>query len=98
MPKSDGLDPALLRRWMALLAVEPLNSDQTAANAGRPVSVVPLGLLEESVPKDNSHPAIHGWRQKGSDLPVLVTNASSKVEYIPGKAPPHGVAVHPSSH
>src|SRR6516165_4051854 len=37
-----------------------------------------------------------GWRCKGVDLPVVVTNASDKLELIPGKLPPHRVAVHPT--
>ncbi len=58
--------------------------------------MLPLELLDEKAPKNDSKPAIKGWRRKGTDLPILVTNASDKVELIPGKIGPHQVAVHPT--
>ncbi len=96
LAKRQGLDPAMLQRWAEVLAVEPLDRKQSSEGAGRVVPAVPLGLLEEKVAKDNGRPAISGWRQKGSDLPILLSNNSSTLMYIPGKAPPHGVAVHPT--
>ena len=56
---------------------------------------VALDLLDEKTPKNDKKPAINGWRKKGADLPVLVTNSSDKVEQIPGRVSAHGVAVHP---
>ena len=57
---------------------------------------VALELLDEKTPKNEQKPAINGWRKKGTDLPVLVTNSSDKVEHVPGKVSPHRVAVHPT--
>ncbi|MFO0822405.1 MAG: DUF1592 domain-containing protein [Gemmataceae bacterium] len=51
-------------------------------------------LGEKSLPNEK-HPAIKGWRKNGTDLPVLVTNASDKNEQIPGRVSARGVAVHP---
>src|SRR5205085_10902563 len=36
------------------------------------------------------------WKQKGGELPSLTTNATDKLENIPGRLPPHTVAVHPT--
>ncbi|HEX5269929.1 MAG TPA: DUF1592 domain-containing protein, partial [Gemmataceae bacterium] len=56
---------------------------------------VPLELLGEQS-KNGQKPAINGWKKKGTDLPVLVTNASETVEHVPGRVSPHRVAVHPT--
>jgi hypothetical protein len=93
--KRHGLDAAYLRRWVDVLALGPLTKGENPDVAGRLVPAAPLELLDERTPKDDRRPAINGWRKKGSDLPVLVTNASDTVEHIPGKASPHGVVVHP---
>src|SRR6185503_8583023 len=61
----------------------------------RTTPAVPLEPLAEKLPRDDDQPAINGWRKKGTDLPVLVTNSSDKVEQIPGRVSAHGVAVHP---
>lgn len=88
--KKHGLDATFLKRWAEILAVEPFkNGDAKTTPA------VPLELLSEKLPKDVAQPAINGWRKKGTDLPVLVTNSSDKVEQIPGRVSAHGVAVHP---
>jgi mono/diheme cytochrome c family protein len=91
--KANGLDAAFLKRWSEILAVEPFARDPEAI--GRIVPAVELTLLEEQTPKNDARPAINGWRKKGTDLPVLVTNSSDKAEQIPGRIPAKGVGVHP---
>ena len=91
--KSRGLDAAFLTRWVEVLAVPPLVPD--AESVGRVVPVVELKLLDEKTAKNDARPAINGWRKKGADLPVLVTNSSDKVQEIPGRVPAKGVGVHP---
>jgi hypothetical protein len=93
LAKERGLDAAFLTRWSEVLAIEPLVKGPEAI--GRVVPVVPLDLLDEKTPPDPGHPAVAGWRKKGTDLPVLVTNASDKAEAIPGRIPAKGVGVHP---
>ncbi|MBN9121496.1 MAG: DUF1592 domain-containing protein, partial [Planctomycetes bacterium] len=88
-----GLDAAFLKRWSEVLAIEPFERDAEAV--GRMVPAVPLTLLEEPTAKNDARPAINGWRKKGTDLPVLVTNSSDKAELIPGRVPAKGVGVHP---
>jgi hypothetical protein len=90
LAKKHGLDAPLLRRWIEVLAVTPL--DQVAATR---IPAVALQLLEEKTPPDQSRPAIRGWRKKQTDLPIVVSNASDQVAQIPGRVSPHGVAVHP---
>jgi hypothetical protein len=92
-----GLNGALLHRWIDLLAVEPYNkATAVAALPGRAVSAAPLELLRDPIRFGGAQAAINGWRKPGSDLPALITNASDKLERIPGDAAPHGVVVHPS--
>ncbi|MCI0700194.1 MAG: DUF1592 domain-containing protein [Planctomycetia bacterium] len=91
--KKYALDAAFLKRWSEVLAVEPFARDPEAI--GRIVPVVELTLLEEKTPKNDARPAINGWKKKGTDLPVLVTNSSDKAEQIPGRIPAKGVGVHP---
>src|SRR5579883_353331 len=91
--KKHNLDAAFLKRWSEVLAIEPYTRDTEAI--GRIVPVVPLTLLEEKTAKNDARPAINGWHKKGTDLPVLVTNASDKAEQIPGRVPAKGVGVHP---
>ena len=57
---------------------------------------MPLKLLDEKTAANPKYPAINGWRQKGADLPVVVSNSSDKVEHIPGMSAPHKVDVHPT--
>lgn len=92
LAKKHGLDAAFLKRWIEVLAVQPL----TRAEASKTAPALPLHLLEEKMPADGRRPAINGWRKKGTDLPVLVTNASGRVKHIPGRLSAHGVAVHPT--
>jgi mono/diheme cytochrome c family protein len=91
--KKHNLDAAFLKRWSEVLAVEPFTRDPEAI--GRVVPAVELTLLEEKTPRNPEKPAINGWRKKGTDLPVLVTNSSDKAEQIPGRIPAKGVGVHP---
>jgi hypothetical protein len=93
----SGLDPAWLKRWIEVLAVESLMKEAVAKEQpGRVVTAAPLELLDEKAPKHDQRPAINGWRRKGTDLPTLVTNASNTLERIPGTLPAHKVAVHPT--
>ena len=89
----DGLDPALLQRWIETVGLRPATSEPESI--GRVVPLVKLERLDEKVPKDVAQPAINGWRKKGTDLPVVITNSSDKLERTPGAVPAHSVAVHP---
>ncbi len=91
--KKHALDAAFLNRWSEVLAVEPYSKDVEAI--GRIVPAVELTLLEEKTAKNDARPAINGWKKKGTDLPVLVTNSSDKAEQIPGRISAKGVGVHP---
>jgi hypothetical protein len=89
------LDEALLKRWIEVLAIQPVKKE-AKDEPGRFVPAVALELLDEKTPKNDMKPAINGWKRKGTDLPILVTNSSNTVELIPGKLPAHKVAVHPT--
>jgi len=89
LAKKDSLDAAFLKRWVEVLALEALVKNQTV----KTVPAVPISLLEEQT--RNEKKSINGWRKKGSDLPVVVTNSSDTVEQIPGRVSPHAVVVHP---
>jgi hypothetical protein len=91
LAKKHGLDAVFLKRWVEVLAVEPLRKSE----GPRTVPAVPLQLLQEKTTPNTARPAIKGWRKKGTDLPVLVTNSSDNIEHIPGRIPGHAVAVHP---
>jgi hypothetical protein len=91
--KKYSLDVGFLKRWGEVLAIEPFQRDPEAI--GRVVPSVEFKLLEEKTAKTVTRPAINGWHKKGTDLPVLVTNSSDKVEQIPGRIPAKGVGVHP---
>jgi len=95
LAKKHDLDTAFLKRWIAVLGVEPFMKDTAPETTGRVVPAVALTLLEEKTPDVEGFPAIKGWRKKGTELPVLVTNASDKNEQIPGRVSARGVAVHP---
>ncbi len=94
LARKHGLDAALLKRWIDLLALS--GKPPGAEDPGREVPAVALELLGEKVPKNEQKPAINGWKKKGTDLPVLVTNASNQTEHVPGRVSPHKVAVHPT--
>jgi len=91
----DGLDPEFLKRWTDVLSLQPADGE---AGFSRPLRVIPAGpisLLDDPLPKDPNQAAINGWKKKGTDLPVAVSNSSGKVERIPGTIQPHGIGVHP---
>jgi hypothetical protein len=92
LAKKHNLDAVFLKRWVELVALEPLKKVEEA----KTIPAVPLELLDEKSPKNDKTPTICGWHKKGTDLPVLVTNASDKVQQIPGTMSAHGVAVHPT--
>jgi hypothetical protein len=92
--KKHGLDAALAKRWIDVLALT--GQAPGAEDPGKVVPAVALELLGEKTPKVGLKPAINGWKKKGADLPVLVTNSSDTVEHIPGRASPHRVTVHPT--
>jgi len=94
LAKKHDLDAALLKRWIDVLALT--GKAPGAEDPGREVPAVALELLGEKVPKNEQKPAINGWRKKGTDLPVLVTNSSDQTEHVPGRVSPHRVAVHPT--
>jgi hypothetical protein len=89
------LDAALLKRWTQVLAVNALSGITEPDALGRPVPAVPLTLLDEQATQIDQKPAVNGWRAKGSDLPILMTNASDTLENVPGRMSPRKVAVHP---
>src|SRR5262249_51912149 len=91
-----GLDAAFLKRWIDMLALETLSAAVDAKKPGRTVPAVPLDLLEEKVARADGRPAINGWHRRGADLPVVISNSSDTTLQVPGKVPPHRVAVHPT--
>jgi hypothetical protein len=97
LAKKHDLDAVWLKRWIDVLAVEPLVKDKTEPEEiGKVVPLVALELLDEKIPKNEKQPAINGWRKKGTDLPSCLTNSSDKVENVPGRIAPHHVTVHPT--
>lgn len=92
----QGLSPSFLKRWIAVLDVDPLDRAASAEKIGPVVPTVGFQLLDEPLEKNNNLPAINGWRKKATDLPALFTNASDTLEHIPGTAPPHSVVMHPT--
>ncbi|HEX8915228.1 MAG TPA: DUF1592 domain-containing protein, partial [Humisphaera sp.] len=90
--RRDGLDAKLLKNWVALLALPP------RAKAGGAVAAraaIPLAPLDEKTPPNEKFPAVRGWRKRGTDLPVVLSNASDAVLQIPGRVSGHAVGVHP---
>jgi hypothetical protein len=92
--KKQGLDAALTARWIDVLALS--GKAPGAEDPGREIAAVPLELLGQKTPRNDQRPAINGWRKKGTDLPVVVTNASDTTEHVPGRVSPHHVAMHPT--
>ena len=88
LASTHNIDRDFLHRWFDLLAVD-------VENIGRIVPLVPLQPLDEKLEKANSKAGINGWKKKGQELPVLVTNSSDTEEHIPGRSSPHSVVVHP---
>ena len=95
LAKKHGIDAPFLKRWVAVLGVEPFVKDANPDAVGRVVPLVALELLEEKAPPTPGKPAITGWRKKGTDLPTLVANSSGTPEQIPGRIPAYGIGVHP---
>jgi mono/diheme cytochrome c family protein len=98
LAKKHGLNADLARRWFDVLALDPFdgNVNDPGQIHGRSVPAAPLKLLEEMNPRNEQKPAIEGWKRKGGDLPVAISNSSDKVEQVPGKVSPHRVTVHPT--
>ncbi len=91
------LDEAWLKRWIAVLDVKPLTKQtKRVAESGRVVPAVTVQLLDEKTPANTQRPAINGWKPKGADLPILISNSSDKTENVPGRVSPHMVTVHPT--
>ena len=95
LAKKHSIDITFLKRWIDVLVMEPLNAPADPEKLGRVVPAVKLELLEEKNPPNDAKPVIKGWRKKGTDLPVLITNSSNTTEQIPGRVVAHGVSVHP---
>jgi len=97
LARAHGLDAELLGRWNDLLELEQQSGQGSGDRLpGRRVPVAPLVLLDAKLPKNDQKPAINGWVPRGSDLPVVIANASDVTEYVPGRVGPHHVAVHPT--
>jgi hypothetical protein len=96
LAKKHGLDTAFLKRWIDVLALETPSAHAQPEKLTRIVPAVALDLLDTQVPKNAAKPAVNGWRRKGMDLPVLLTNSSNTTEHVPGKLSPHKVVVHPT--
>lgn len=94
LAKKYELDAPLLKRWVAVLALEPDKPETDPAKTWGPGA--PIALLEEKALKIGKKPAINGWRRKGADLPYIITNASDRLEQVPGRVSPRAVAVHPT--
>ncbi|MBI3411622.1 MAG: DUF1592 domain-containing protein [Planctomycetes bacterium] len=92
--RKHKLDAPFLKRWMTVLALEPVKKESVEPQTT--VLAVALELLDKKTPKNENMPSVNGWRRSGADLPILVTNASDAVQHIPGTLPPHRVAVHPT--
>jgi hypothetical protein len=84
-----GVDAVFLERWLAVLGL-------TSDAAGRVVPKVALAPLDEKVESILNKVWIKGWKKRGHELPLLLTNASDTVEHIPGTALPRSVVVHPT--
>ncbi|MFO0814181.1 MAG: DUF1592 domain-containing protein [Gemmatales bacterium] len=89
LAKQHQLNASFLKRWSDALAGD-------AENLGRPVPIVTLEPLAEKLEKAGGKLWINGWKKKGQDLPILITNSSDTAEHIPGNSLPHSVTVHPT--
>ena len=96
LAKERGLDAAFLKRWIDVVALESISGADTPERLGRNVPAVPLTRLDEVSPKNAAQPAVNGWRRKGAELPLLMTNSSDTVQHVPGRLSPHKVVVHPT--
>jgi hypothetical protein len=89
LARTHALDPVFLKRWIEILN---LNADRS----GRLVPLIALEPLADKVEKANGIKSINGWRWRGQDLPIALSNSSDRVEHIPGTLAPHHVVVHPT--
>ncbi len=94
LAQKSKLDPALLQRWIAVLALESLKKETAEPPLSGPAA--PITLLDQKTPKNEKFPPISGWRRAGVDLPVFVSNASDTLLKIPGTARPRKILVHPT--
>ncbi|MEI7688141.1 MAG: hypothetical protein WCL32_24315, partial [Planctomycetota bacterium] len=85
-----GLNAALLKQWVKVLAVVPQISTKEPSSVG-----AALTLLDVKTPPSHQN-AISGWTQKGEELPVVLANSSEKTLEIPARVPGRTVAVHPT--
>jgi hypothetical protein len=79
--KRHDVDPLLLRRWLAWLAIG---------------DTVPLDVSGHFTAHFDSaeHPAVRGWGTAAT--PAIQSNSSDEQLRVPGIARPHAVVVHPS--
>ena len=83
--KKAGLDPDVLRRWIAYIGV----ADPVEA-------AIPFKVLSEKQP-NAAKPHVLGWSAASKDrLPSIVSNRSDKDDTIPGFLRAHKVAMHPT--
>ncbi|MDG2388905.1 MAG: DUF1592 domain-containing protein [Planctomycetaceae bacterium] len=94
LAKKHQLDPEWLSRWVTVLNVQPISPGSEPERPGRVVGPIKMQLLDEVAPNP-AHKLITGWRPKGADLPIVISNASDKTEHIPGRISGHTMAVHP---
>jgi hypothetical protein len=94
LAKKHKLDSEWLNRWIAVLNVQPISSDSKQELPKRIVGPIKMQLLDEVAPNPE-HKFINGWRPKGVDLPIVISNASDKTEHVPGRISGHTMAVHP---
>jgi hypothetical protein len=91
------LDETWLQRWIAVADVKPLTTTtKPVEELGRVVPAMTFQLLDGKTPANPQRPAINGWKPKGADLPILISNSSDKAENVPGRVSPHSITVHPT--
>ena len=88
-----GLNADRLKRWIRVLAI---SSSDAPLDAATFTAAAPLELLAEKITQNGQKSAINGWKKKGADLPVVLSNSSDTEEHVPGRASPHKVIVHPT--
>jgi hypothetical protein len=86
--------PVWLERWIAVLNVQPIAPGSKPEAPGRMVAAIEMQLLDDLAPNPE-HKLINGWRPKGTDLPIVISNATDKTEFVPGRISAQMIAVHP---
>ncbi|WP_339747190.1 DUF1592 domain-containing protein [uncultured Rubinisphaera sp.] len=94
LAKKYEINSEWLSRWITKLNVQPIVSGAKPETPGRIVVPIEMTLLDELAP-NSDHQMINGWRPKGADLPIVISNASDKAEHIPGRISGHMIAAHP---